>query len=178
MMCDICKKRTAMIFLEQNTPGEKKKLNLCVQCAFDRGISPNSKSIESTISSLFESLSAVSKENESAKDNLCPVCGTSLEKIKISRTVGCSECYSVFKDEITKLLEKQNITGEYTGKFPRHVGSVKSVVTDRIMLQNKLRAALETEDYEKAAVYRDYLKALEKKSVGSGEQNSIQEGNE
>ena len=55
--------------------------------------------------------------------------------------------------------------------MPHRLASVHSVLTDRIMLQNKLNAAVEREDYEKAAMYRDYLKALEKNPVyGDGEE--------
>ena len=44
------------------------------------------------------------------------------------------------------------------------------MLTDRIMLQNKLNAAVEDENYEKAAMYRDYLKALEKKAVSGSDE--------
>ena len=37
------------------------------------------------------------------------------------------------------------------------------------MIQGKLEESLKREDYEKAAVYRDYLKALEKSPVSGGE---------
>ena len=38
-------------------------------------------------------------------------------------------------------------------------------------LQDKLNDAVAKEDYEKAAMYRDYLRALEKNAVsGSGEE--------
>lgn len=49
--------------------------------------------------------------------------------------------------------------------MPNYVKGFRSVLTDRILLQSKLEESIEKEDYEKAAVYRDYLKALEKTSV-------------
>ena len=50
---------------------------------------------------------------------------------------------------------------------------MRSVLNDRVILQNKLNIAIQKEDYEKAAMYRDYLKALEKNAVsGSAEISS------
>ena len=54
--------------------------------------------------------------------------------------------------------------------MPQRLSTFRSVLTDRIMLQNKLNAAVEDENYEKAAMYRDYLKALEKKAVSGSDE--------
>ena len=49
--------------------------------------------------------------------------------------------------------------------MPARLASFHSVLNDRIALQNKLNDAVAHEDYEKAAMYRDYLHALEKHPV-------------
>ena len=85
-----------------------------------------------------------------------------------SLQAGCPECYAVFKNEISDLLKKQGVTAGYTGSMPRRLAKFKSVLTDRIQIQAKLEESLKKEDYEKAAVYRDYLKALEKQPVAGG----------
>ena len=80
------------------------------------------------------------------------------------------------KKEIKKYIENAGITESYSGSMPERLASVKSVLNDRIALQNKLNAAVEKEDYEKAAMYRDYLKALEKSSVSFGEDSENENG--
>ena len=60
----------------------------------------------------------------------------------------------------------------YSGSLPQRISSFKSVLNDRVALQIKLDQAVKEENYEKAAMYRDYLKALEKSSVARGEDNN------
>ena len=172
MLCDFCHEREANIFLEQlSNNGQRRKINICMECALERGISSNPKSIESSIGDLFEELASVTKRIRRDNNRLCPVCGLSIGEIRTSGRVGCPECYSIFKDDIRKYLYSKNVKGMYTGSMPSRLANMHSVLNDRIMLQDKLNAAVEKEDYEKAAMYRDYLKALENKSVADGEEN-------
>ena len=172
MLCDFCHEQDAVIFLEQtNIKGLKRRINMCRDCALARGISSDPKSLENSIGELFKELSDISRKLESDNSRMCPVCGTSISKIKKTGLAGCPECYSVFKGDIKKMLSDKGIAATYCGSMPHRLASVHSVLTDRIMLQNKLNAAVANEDYEKAAMYRDYLKALEKNPVyGAGEE--------
>ena len=72
-------------------------------------------------------------------------------------------------DTVRDILSKQGIKGPYKGVMPNRLSTFRSVLTDRIALQAKLEESIKNEDYEKAAIYRDYLKALEKSPVAGGE---------
>ena len=177
MLGDFCREEEAVIFLEQmNNNGQKRKINICMDCALERGITNDPASIEVSIGNLFKELSEISKKVLTENNKLCPVCGTSLGSIKKTGITGCPECYAIFKKEIKKYIENAGITESYSGSMPERLASVKSVLNDRIALQNKLNAAVEKEDYEKAAMYRDYLKALEKSSVSFGEDSENENG--
>lgn len=160
MNCDFCQKNEAFVFIELQGPVARKKLNLCKECSDRLGITQNPKAA----TSLFKELSEVSRKIEENDNKACPVCGNRLAEVKKNR-IGCSECYSIFKDEIRSILSRQGIKGPYTGLMPRRLANFRSVLTDRIVLQTKLEESLKKEDYEKAAVYRDYLRALEKTPV-------------
>ena len=118
---------------------------------------------------IFKELTSISRQISEADKKVCPVCGTKLALIKSSKKAGCPECYSIFKNEIRELLEKEGIKGSYSGKMPKRLATFRSVLTDRIALQGKLEESLKNEDYEKAAVYRDYLRALEKSPVNGND---------
>ncbi len=165
MVCDFCQENEAIIFLEQYSQGERRKLNICLECAMARGIEPDSKNIESHVKDLFTELTERVKKTLSENNKACPVCATRLGEIKNNQIVGCPECYEIFKDSIRNQLNKNGIKIRYSGEMPSRLSSVHSVLTDRIALQNKMNEAIEKEEYEKAAMYRDYLKALEKKAV-------------
>lgn len=161
MICDFCNERDAIFFIEMQKQGGKTRLNLCRECAARLGVSQNPASI----SSLFKELSNISQQISENDRKVCPVCGTGLSSIKRTRLAGCPECYSIFKAEIQAILSRRGVKDRYSGEMPRRLASFRSVLTDRMVLQSKLEESLKHEDYEKAAVYRDYLRALEKTPV-------------
>ena len=176
MLCDLCHEHQAAIFMEQtSSTGRKRKINLCIQCAVQRRISTDPRNIESSLGELFKELAANSKVVQAKNSRVCPVCGTAVAEVKRTGKVGCPECYAIFKTDIRKYLERRGITGNYTGSLPERLSTVHSVLNDRMVLQDKLEKAIATEDYEKAAMYRDYLKALEKSAVSSGGDSGMED---
>ncbi|MBQ1833867.1 MAG: UvrB/UvrC motif-containing protein [Treponema sp.] len=170
MLCDFCHEREAAIYMEQvSGTGQKRKINMCMECALERGISSDPKSIEASIGGLFKELAMASKRLQADNSRVCPVCGTAVAEFKRTGKVGCPECYAIFKADIRRYLERKGICGTYSGSLPERLSTVHSVLNDRMILQNKLEQAIASEDYEKAAMYRDYLKALENTAVSSGE---------
>ena len=169
MLCDFCQEREAAFYIEQTGMNNAKRtVHLCLECAEERGVSPDPISIGKSVGALFAELATILKKAKEADSHECPVCGTSLLSIKRTMRVGCPECYAIFKNDITDLLKKQGVTSTYNGTMPQRLRHFKSVLTDRIQIQTKLEESLRKEDYEKAAIYRDYLKALEKQPVAGG----------
>ncbi|MBQ3798725.1 MAG: DNA helicase UvrBC, partial [Treponema sp.] len=116
MLCDFCKEREAVIFLEQMSGnGQKRKINMCAECAIDRGISSDPRSIEASIGDLFKELANLSRKAQRESRRMCPVCGLSVGEIRKKGLVGCPECYAIFKDDIRKYIMGKGIKGVYTG---------------------------------------------------------------
>ena len=167
MICDMCKSNEAVIYVEQTSRLGIKKINLCQSCAANFGISPENQKIERQIGSLFKQIRQLKREQALKTDSACPVCGQLCSEIWTNGKLGCPECYEIFKSEIDKYLSKRKITVRYTGSMPRRLSNFRSVLTDRAVIREKLEAAVKSEDYEKAAFYRDYLHAIEKKAVAT-----------
>ena len=102
---------------------------------------------------------------------VCSVCGSSYDQIVKTQRIGCPECYYTFSEEFMETLAKHNISGNYTGSLPRKLKGYKSTLVNRVEMQLKLEEAIEAEEYEKAALYRDYLKVLNTQTISSGEEN-------
>jgi len=168
MLCDFCHEREAVFFIEQVNSTGKRKINICLECASARGITSDPNSIQKSVGTLFEELSRQIPCSSSDDARLCPVCGQNLGTIRKTGRPGCPECYSIFKKEISALLVAKGNNGGYTGTMPHRIAGFRSSLTDRVDLQAKLEESVKNEDYEKAAIYRDYLRALEKKSVSDG----------
>lgn len=169
MICDLCGENDAVLFIEQTNENGKRKLNLCVDCAREHGVSPDSKTIGRSLALLFDSMMGRKNQPKAEDSRLCPVCGISVREIQMTRRAGCPECYSIFRGEVCDALKKIGVIPPYKGTLPKRLKNFRSVLTDRIVIQAKLEESLKREDYERAAVYRDYLKALEKAPVAGGE---------
>lgn len=159
MKCDICKINDAVIFLQEVRGNQKKEVHLCFECAAKKGIptptpgesfNPEKISLEKIISAMTEKRS-------------CKVCGRSLDDIKRYRAVGCPACYSNFTQEIKEIFAGNGELKTYCGTFPKHVSDGHSSLQDRAILQEKLAESVAREDFEKAAIYRDKIKELDKK---------------
>lgn len=112
---------------------------------------------------------------------ICSVCGSSFNQLFsngniLSGKMGCPECYYTFEDEIKEFFNKNGINQAYSGYLPKRLKGYKSNLTGRVETQLKLEEAVKNEEYEKAALYRDYLKVLNNPKIMSGEEEP--EGND
>ncbi|AEE16432.1 UvrB/UvrC motif-containing protein [Treponema brennaborense] len=164
MKCDICGTEDAVMMIQQVSENAKTELHLCLKCAAERGVQSKDGKIEMSLAGLFEGITAAKNAAR-----LCPVCGRSLGDIRKTGLTGCPECYNIFASEIAESMRAQGLTGPYTGSMPGRLANFRSVLTDRMFLRSKLDESVAAEDYEKAAVYRDRLKALDKCAVASGD---------
>lgn len=170
MLCDLCNKNDACIFIEQSYNGGKRKINLCAPCAAARGVMAGSGG-KMNVDSIFTEFIEKCEEKNPESKRLCPVCGRSLFDIKKFMKAGCPECYSVFDEEIKSFLKGKGIDVSWQGSLPKRLRGFRSSITDRNDLQSKLEQAVAEENYEKAAVYRDFLRALEKGCVTDGQED-------
>lgn len=93
----------------------------------------------------------------------CKVCGSTLDTIISTKQVGCAECYFTFQEEFVQSFKNLGISSGYKGTLPRCIKGYRSKLIDRMTMQLKLEDAIASEEYEKAAFYRDYLKVLNQK---------------
>ncbi|MDP3387012.1 MAG: UvrB/UvrC motif-containing protein, partial [Eubacteriales bacterium] len=74
---------------------------------------------------------------------------------------GCSHCYNAFKGRLTPLIRNIHGHESHVGKTPDKGDGVMKTGTELEKLKNKLREAVELEEYEKAAEIRDKIKEME-----------------
>jgi len=159
MICDVCRERPAVIFVQQVSKDSSIELHLCEVCARERGVSTGENKIDITLGGLFsDALEKPGKERP--RENCCPVCGFSLQDIRKHRKAGCADCYQHFRGEIISLLRREGIELAYTGPLPTKLEAFRTPQVDPENLRAELQRAIEQEDYELAAYYRDRLKSF------------------
>ncbi len=90
----------------------------------------------------------------------CPGCGLSYQNFRNTGKLGCSKCYSTFRNPITGTLKQIHQNVHHTGKIP--AGSALELKKKRHYeeLKAQLQKAVSEENYEQAALLHKQLKAL------------------
>ena len=153
MICSNCGKNNASITYKQNINGKKITLNLCDNCAHELGIFNSLDDIFSPMILDFEYV--LSEEIK------CKKCGYTLSKYRSTGLFGCDECYKTFKKEIDEILLK--IQGK-NRQIKEKVNIKKENINQVDKLKQELQELVKQEKFEEAAVIRDKIKDLEKKS--------------
>jgi protein arginine kinase activator len=164
MQCQICNKRTATIHLTEISEGVRTEMHICEQCASEQGIAAHS---QMSINELLSHLLAVQPADEeifgpAEKEQACPSCGFTLERLRKEGTLGCPLDYEVFETALLPLIERAH-GGKtaHCGKVPTRIPVNTRRFAELSQLRRQLEDAVRDEDYERAAQLRDQMKQLE-----------------
>ena len=91
----------------------------------------------------------------------CDSCGLTLKEFADRGKLGCDNCYSTFQKYLTPVLKRIHGAGSHSGKIPVRSGDRLAVKRRLDSLRVKLKEAVAAEEYEKAAEYRDMIRAME-----------------
>ena len=163
MLCEKCHKNTATTHIRTVINGVVTEQNLCGYCAAMGGYS---KFVNNGFASMLSSLFGDELATGRIKEIKCDCCNTSFSDIAESGKMGCSECYSAFKNKLIPYLKRVHGTTEHIGKKLKDKGSnlvVLSETTEVEKLRAELLDAIKSEEFEKAALLRDEIRRMEGK---------------
>ena len=145
MLCEKCGKNNASVLYTQIINGKKSSVNLCSECASGESIFDN-----------FGSLLSFGTRTDT-RQIACPTCGMRLSEFVQKGRMGCGECYNVFRAYAKSMLQKIHGTSVHTeAKTESATPEIKKEEKSELdILKDKLREAIETENYEEA-IKEDY----------------------
>jgi protein arginine kinase activator len=160
MLCDVCKEREGVVKVTKMENNSVTLENLCEKCAAARGI-------ETTVTMekhpLSDFLSGVQQQGGSNADaTRCSFCSTTLREFRNSGRLGCMHCYGTFEPSLRELLRKIHGNSRHSGR--RYEAPAPVLVEAASMLgelRERLRRAVETEQFELAASIRDQIRGME-----------------
>ena len=170
MICEYCHVREATVHFTKIANEQTVVMHLCQECAqkmqgFSFGIHPGM--ISDFLQALFEAESNKHfLQPQDEAEGMCPLCGMTLAKIQQFGKIGCSECYETFETQLEILLRKIHGSGFHVGKVPSRGWSELRSKNKLAQLRLKLQNAVQSEEFEDAAVLRDQIKELEKTAGG------------
>jgi protein arginine kinase activator len=159
--CQHCKK-PATIHLTQIVNGVLNKLDMCDSC-------PHAKEVDDptgfSLADVLLGLGASQQMQQSVdKGETCPACGFTLNDFRKTGRLGCSQCYEIFAEGLVPILKDMHKNIQHKGKQPHRILEKTKYETRIRELRAQLQKAIENEQYEEAATYRDHIMQLEKKS--------------
>jgi protein arginine kinase activator len=161
MVCDNCQERDAVVNLTTIENNVVRQLHLCERCAAERGVET---SVATPKHPLGEFLHAVQQQSVPASSDAgrCSFCGQTMRDFRETGRMGCARCYVTFESSMRELLRRVH-------GGPKHIGRPYRAPNDSVLerasvlgeLREKLRRAIEQEQFEMAAELRDRIKVLE-----------------
>jgi protein arginine kinase activator len=161
MICDVCKKNSATVFLTQIVDGKMQKVNLCESCSKDKGVTDPTGF---ALADLLLGLGAAQEMERGSTGQKCPVCGFGQNDFKKTGRLGCATCYETFTEGLAPLLKGMHKGTSHIGKVPSRVARDAARESQLKDLHRDLRKAVSEENYETAAQIRDRIREFEQEA--------------
>lgn len=175
MLCEKCKKRTATVFYNENINGKARSYSLCGDCASKLREKGDLQDITSMVGSFADPFSALHDDlfggffgipmtKAISAEKKCDGCGSTYSSIAKSGRVGCPACYETFRDELSRMIQSVHGTTTHTGSVPARHRAKRERAEQIQKLKRELQAAINKEDFERAATLRDEVRRLQSES--------------
>ena len=164
-LCDNCGERAAVIHLTQIVDNAVTTVHLCESCANEKGVQTSAAVAKMPLSGFLGTggPGAAAALPESANAGSCPSCGSTLQDFRETGRLGCAECYVAFEAHLRDLLRRIHGSAHHVGKLYLDGSPLSADDTPKLVaeLQERLRRAVEAENFELAADLRDRIRTLE-----------------
>jgi protein arginine kinase activator len=163
--CDNCGERPAEIQLTTIEDGEMSTLHLCSVCASEKGVSTSVPAKAPLVDFLAQLGQGSESEPGRAPLDPCPYCGTTAADFRRTGRLGCAECWVHFDERLRGLVRRLQGSVQHVGKLYVHSGSeIGDRIGELAALRRRLQRAVDTEDFEAAAEFRDRIREIEASS--------------
>ncbi len=161
MLCELCHERDAAVTLTKIENNEVKVQRLCERCAAEQGVEMQSAVPKHP---LGEFLQAVHQQAAVAATDAtrCTFCGTTMADFRATGRWGCARCYAAFEQSVRELLRRVHGSSRHVGRaYHAPVGEEVEQASVLGELKERLRRAIENEQFELAADLRDRIRVME-----------------
>ncbi|MEG0978633.1 MAG: UvrB/UvrC motif-containing protein [Oscillospiraceae bacterium] len=163
MLCQNCGKNDATTHIKRIVNGDRTEMHLCPVCAEHLGYGDIFSDFGFNMGNMFANFLSdfPLAIGSGAKALRCEKCGNSYEDIVRKGMLGCADCYTTFYDRLLPSLQRIHGKAMHMGKVGQIMGATAQVTNEIEMLKNELAKAVQEQNYEQAAIYRDKIKEAE-----------------
>ena len=161
MLCDSCKERDAVVHLTQIVENAVTQLHLCEKCAAERGVETTIAMPKHPLGDFLQALQLQTSTGQ-ADATRCDFCGATMRDFRATGRLGCPRCYTAFHASLRELLRRVHGSARRVGRaYEPPAPSEFERKTELDVLRDRLRRAIELEQFEVAAELRDKIRVLE-----------------
>lgn len=166
MKCTVCGEREGVVSLTQIEDGEVRTGSLCARCAAEKGLHTGTAAAETPLGGFLAALGeGIDRDapGPGLTGERCPGCGASILDFRDTGRVGCARCYETFDAPLRELLRRLHGSTHHTGTRSTHPGAPDAPpgTPPAAEIRERLRRAVEAEQFELAAELRDLLRRSE-----------------
>ena len=162
MLCENCRENDAVVNLTTIKDNVVTHLHLCEKCAAAKGV-------ETSVSlppkhPLGDFLQAVQQKSLVGSDDAatCHFCNATARDFRTTGRLGCARCYNAFERQLRELLRRLHGNSKHAGRrYEPPAIEVVERAGSVAQLRERLRRAIDAEQFELAAELRDRLRATE-----------------
>ena len=173
-LCDVCKAKEARYSVSIMSGDKVMLRSLCQDCMAKMNMTFSAGSAAKVLGAIMNALGAQMPEESPApheveavaedpapeNDAVCENCGTTRAQFLKTGKLGCVDCYTAFREDLTGLLKLEETV--HTGRKPVQDEATQQRRSTYERLTWHLQAAIDNEDYETAAVIRDQLRKFDR----------------
>ncbi len=179
MICERCQKKKASVIHRDTRAGKLSIRHLCAECtevlestgelqdissALPPYIAPLSED-EGGRFPFFSGTRLMDVGTKSKSQPKCSLCAMTLADLLTIGRAGCPRCYEIFRETLSGAIETMLGVHHHIGHVPSAVRLRKERGLRLAALRESLKEAIATEQYERAAGFRDEIRALENDGV-------------
>lgn len=162
MLCDNCHERDSVIQVTLVNEPPQKQLNLCEKCAAERGIKTQLSTANQPLTDFIVAVQQKASPAGEGDAVKCAFCQGTLRDFKNSGRLGCAYCYGAFETNLRDLLRRVHGNSKHQGKsYTPPVEALDEGATVLSELRDRLKRAIDQEQFEEAARLRDQIKVIE-----------------
>jgi protein arginine kinase activator len=167
MLCEDCRERDAVVQLTTIDKDAVVQRHLCEQCAAERGVETTVNTLPKHplgefLQAVQQQLATVGPTGVEPRTDACAFCGATMADFRTTNRWGCARCYTHFEAGIRELLRRVHGRSSHVGRRytpPRGEAMERSSTLGE--LRERLRRAVEREQFELAAELRDRIRGME-----------------
>ena len=164
MLCEECHQNEATVLITLMVNGHNISKHFCAECMDKMKanfVNGNFKKLHST---LFSTLASSVQPKVNLK---CSRCGLSFNDFQETVRFGCAQCYQDFAELLKPVLLRIHGRNQHLGRVPLTSREERERNNIIMKLRAQLEQAVQSENFEEAAVCRDKLKEIIIESEGS-----------